>query len=46
MLPRRLADDRMQFTRRNYRADRPNRQAADVVEINPAGSSMVLERED
>lgn len=38
--------DRVQFTRNNYRADRLNGQTAQVVAIDPAGSSLVLERED
>ena len=36
----------MQFTRNNYRADRLNGQIAEVVAINPVGSSMVVEHED
>lgn len=36
----------MQFTRNNYRADRLNGQTAEVVAIDPQGSSMVLQRED
>ncbi|MET4898979.1 AAA family ATPase [Sphingomonadaceae bacterium jetA1] len=40
------AGDRVQFTRNNYRADRLNGQTAEVVAIDPAGSSMVVERED
>ena len=38
--------DRVQFTRNNYRADRLNGQTAEVVAIDPAGSSMVVARED
>ena len=38
--------DRVQFTRNNYRADRLNGQTAEVVAIDPEGTSMVLERED
>ena len=40
------AGDRVQFTSNNYRADRLNGQTAEVVAIDPEGSSMVLERED
>ena len=40
------AGDRVQFTRNNYRADRLNGQTAEVVAIDPAGSSMVIARED
>jgi hypothetical protein len=38
--------DRVQFARNNYRAERLNGQTAEVVAIDPAGSSMVVERED
>jgi len=40
------AGDRVQFTRNNYRADRLNGQTAEVVAIDPAESSMVIQRED
>ncbi|MBD8548311.1 hypothetical protein [Sphingomonas sp. CFBP 8760] len=36
----------MQFTRNNYRADRLNGQTAEVVAIDPKGSSMVVAGED
>ena len=40
------AGDRIQFTRNNYRAERHNGDTAEVVAIDPAGSSMVVEREN
>ena len=40
------AGDRVQFTRNNYRAERLNGQTAEVVAIDPEGSSLVVERED
>lgn len=40
------AGDRVQFTRNNYRADRLKGHIAEVVAIDPAGSSMVVQRED
>ena len=38
--------DRIQFTRNNYRADRLNGRTAEIVAIDPGGSSLVVERED
>lgn len=40
------AGDRLQFTRNNYRAGRINGHTAEVVAIDPAGSSMVVARDD
>ncbi|WP_183129180.1 ATP-dependent RecD-like DNA helicase [Sphingomonas sp. PP-F2F-G114-C0414] len=40
------AGDKVQFTRNNYRAERHNGDTAEVVAIDPVGSSMVVERED
>ncbi|WP_294277061.1 hypothetical protein [uncultured Sphingomonas sp.] len=38
--------DRLQFTRNNYRTGRLSGHAAEVVAIDPAGSSMVVARDD
>jgi len=43
---RSFAKGRVQFTRNNYRADRDNGDTAEVVAIDPQGTSMVAERED
>jgi conjugative relaxase-like TrwC/TraI family protein len=40
------AGDWLQFTRNNYRAGRLNGHTAEVVAIDPAGSSMVVARDD
>ena len=40
------AGDRLQLTRNNYRAGRLNGHTAEVVAIDPAGSSMVVARDD
>lgn len=37
--------DRVQFTRNNYRAERHNGDTAEVVAIDPVGSSMILQRD-
>ena len=38
--------DRVQFTRNNYRADRKNGQAASVIAVDPARSSVIIARQD
>jgi conjugative relaxase-like TrwC/TraI family protein len=40
------AGDQVQFTRNNYRASRLNGHTAEVVAIDPQGSSLIVERPD